>query len=74
MFDQRATAEELIDRPDCGPELAAASYRFMETVNRWFGAHATCGVFWLLETADAAQVVRCAFWTSVREAATSRWQ
>ena len=37
MFDRRATAQELIDRPDCGPELAASSYRFMETVNRWFG-------------------------------------
>lgn len=37
MFDQRATAEELIDRPDCEPALAAASYRFMETVNCRFG-------------------------------------
>jgi SAM-dependent methyltransferase len=37
MFDQRATAEELIDLPDCSPELAADSYRFMEIVNSWFG-------------------------------------
>ena len=37
MFDSRATATEFLDRPDCDPELAAASYRFMETVNGRFG-------------------------------------
>ena len=37
MFDSRATATELLDRPDCDPTLAAASYRFMEMVNRRFG-------------------------------------
>ncbi len=37
MFDSRATATEFLDRPDCDPALAAASYRFMETVNCWFG-------------------------------------
>ena len=37
MFDSRATATEFLDLPDCDPELAAASYRFMETVNRRFG-------------------------------------
>jgi hypothetical protein len=30
-------ATEFLDRPDCDPVLAAASYRFMETVNFWFG-------------------------------------
>jgi hypothetical protein len=37
MFDARATATEFLDRPDCDPALAAASYRFMETVNCHFG-------------------------------------
>lgn len=37
MFESRATTMEFLDRPDCDPELAAASYRFMETVNCRFG-------------------------------------
>ena len=37
MFESRATAAEFLDRPDCDPALAAASYRFMETVNCRFG-------------------------------------
>jgi hypothetical protein len=37
VFDSRATATEFLDRPDCDPALAAASYRFMETVNGCFG-------------------------------------
>ena len=37
MFDSRATAMEFLDLPDCDPSLAAASYRFMETVNFHFG-------------------------------------
>lgn len=37
MFDSRATAHEFLDGPDCDPELAAASYRFMELVNGCFG-------------------------------------
>ncbi len=37
MFDARATATEFLDQPDCDPALAAASYRFMETVNCHFG-------------------------------------
>ncbi len=37
MFDSRATATEFLDQPDCDPALAAASYRFMETVNGRFG-------------------------------------
>jgi len=37
VFDSRAMATEFLDRPDCDPVLAAASYRFMETVNFWFG-------------------------------------
>ncbi len=37
MFDARATTTEFLDRPDCDPSIAAASYRFMEMVNFWFG-------------------------------------
>lgn len=37
MFDSRAMATEFLDQPDCDPALAAASYRFMETVNCQFG-------------------------------------
>jgi len=37
MFDQRATTQELIDQLDCDPALASDSYRFMETVNSYFG-------------------------------------
>lgn len=37
MFDVRNTATEFLDRPDCDPALAAASYRFMEMVNTHFG-------------------------------------
>jgi 2-polyprenyl-6-hydroxyphenyl methylase/3-demethylubiquinone-9 3-methyltransferase len=37
MFDERAKEEEFLDQPDCDPELAAKSYRFMETINRNFG-------------------------------------
>jgi hypothetical protein len=37
VFDSRATATEFLDRLDCDPALAAASYRFMETVNCYFG-------------------------------------
>ena len=37
MFDSRSTTMEFLDRPDCDPALAAASYRFMETVNCRFG-------------------------------------
>ena len=37
VHDDRATAEEFLDRPDCDPALAAASYRFMERVNGNFG-------------------------------------
>ena len=51
MFDQRATSEEFIDRPDCEPELAAASYRFMETVNCRFGGIQAVQRFLAVETA-----------------------
>ena len=37
MHNDRATAEEFLDRTDCDPALAAASYRFMERVNGTFG-------------------------------------
>ena len=37
MYDGRAVETEHLDRPECDAALAAASYRFMETVNRYFG-------------------------------------
>ncbi|OGV32398.1 MAG: methyltransferase type 12 [Lentisphaerae bacterium GWF2_45_14] len=37
MFESRATATEFLDRTDCDPGLANASYRFMEMVNCRFG-------------------------------------
>jgi 2-polyprenyl-3-methyl-5-hydroxy-6-metoxy-1,4-benzoquinol methylase len=37
VFNTRATEAEFLDLPDCSPVLAAASYRFMETVNHHFG-------------------------------------
>jgi hypothetical protein len=46
VFDSRATATEFLDRPDCDPALAAASYRFMEMVNCCFGGIRWSGVFW----------------------------
>ena len=51
MFDSRATATEFLDRPDCDPTLAAASYRFMETVNFWFGGIRMVRRFLAAETA-----------------------
>jgi hypothetical protein len=51
MFDSRATATEFLDRPDCDPALAAASYRFMETVNSRFGGIRTVRRFLAAETA-----------------------
>ncbi len=37
MFDSRAAETEYLDRPECDAALAAASYRFMERINRYFG-------------------------------------
>ena len=37
MFKQRAQKSEYLDRQDCDPALAVASYRFMEKANRYFG-------------------------------------
>jgi hypothetical protein len=51
MFDARATATEFLDRPDCDPTLAAASYRFMETVNGRFGGIRIVRRFLAAETA-----------------------
>jgi len=51
MFERRATDQELIDRADCEPELAAASYRFMERVNRHFGGIRIVRRFLTAETA-----------------------
>ena len=52
MFDSRATATEFLDRPDCDPALAAASYRFMEMVNCYFGGIRTVRRFLAAETAE----------------------
>jgi hypothetical protein len=51
VFDSRATATEFLDRPDCDPALAAASYRFMEMVNRRFGGIRVVRRFLAAETA-----------------------
>ena len=51
MFDARATTPEFLDRPDCDPALAAASYRFMEMVNRRFGGIRVVRRFLAAETA-----------------------
>ena len=51
VFDSRATATELLDRPDCDPTLAAASYRFMEMVNCRFGGIRMVRRFLAAETA-----------------------
>jgi hypothetical protein len=50
VFDSRATATEFLDRPDCDPALATASYRFMETVNGCFGGIRTVRRFLAAET------------------------
>ena len=42
---------EFLDRPDCNPALAAASYRFMEKVNRNFGGIRIVQRFLAKETA-----------------------
>jgi SAM-dependent methyltransferase len=51
VFESRATEIELLDQPDCDPELAAASYRFMEKVNRYFGGARVVRQFLARETA-----------------------
>lgn len=51
MFDSRATQMEFLDRPDCDPALAAASYQFMETVNCNFGGIRLVRRFLAAETA-----------------------
>jgi len=60
MFDSRATATEFLDRPDCDPTLVAASYRFMKTVNFWFGGIRMVQRFLTAETAghDAVAPLR----------------
>jgi len=51
VFDVRNTATEFLDRPDCNPALAAASYRFMEMVNSHFGGRRLVRRFLVGETA-----------------------
>jgi ubiquinone/menaquinone biosynthesis C-methylase UbiE len=52
VFESRATATEFLDRPDCDPALAAASYRFMETINGHLGGIRTVRRFLARETAE----------------------
>jgi hypothetical protein len=52
VFDSRATATEFLDRPDCDPALAAASYRFMEMINCRLGGIRTVRRFLATETAE----------------------
>lgn len=54
MFDERAQEEEFLDRPDCDPELAALSYRFMEMINRHFGGIRVVRRFLAAEAAKRA--------------------
>ena len=58
MFDARATATEFLDQPDCDPALAAASYRFMATVNFHFGGTRIVRRFLAAETAGRHAGVR----------------
>jgi len=51
VFDARATGTEFLDRPDCDPALAAASYRFMERVNDRLGGIRVVRRFLAAETA-----------------------
>ena len=51
MFEARATETELLDQPDFGPALAAASYRFMERINGRFGGIRVVRRFLAAETA-----------------------
>ena len=51
MFEARATETEFLDQPDCDPALAAASYRFMETINGRFGGIRVVRRFLAAETA-----------------------
>jgi 2-polyprenyl-3-methyl-5-hydroxy-6-metoxy-1,4-benzoquinol methylase len=37
VFEERARESELLDAPDCDPQLAMRSYHFMEAVNRSYG-------------------------------------
>ena len=50
MFETRATASEFLDQPDCDPSLAAASYRFMEGVNVYWGGTRVVRRFLTAET------------------------
>ena len=51
MFESRAAEPEFLDGPDSDPALAAASYRFMETVNCRFGGVRIVRRFLAAETA-----------------------
>ncbi len=37
MFEVRETQSEFLDSPDCDPQLAYSSYKFMQLVNRFAG-------------------------------------
>ena len=52
VFEKRSMQQEFLDSPDCDPELAAESYRFMEKVNRFFGGAGNVRRFIEKEAAD----------------------
>ena len=74
MFESRAAEAEFLDRPDCDPALAAASYRFMETVNYHFGGIRIVRRFLASEIAGRHAGAPLRVSTSAQDAATSRWQ
>jgi len=66
VCDSRAAATEFLDRPDCDPALAAASYRYMETVNLRRSRLASLAVRLLLAGSGAPARVRHDALLSVR--------
>jgi 2-polyprenyl-3-methyl-5-hydroxy-6-metoxy-1,4-benzoquinol methylase len=51
VFESRSTEMEFLDRPDCDPLLAAASYQFMEMINCYWGGTRTVRRFLSSEVA-----------------------
>ncbi len=78
VFDARATATEFLDQPDCDPALAAASYRFMETINCHFGGTRIVRRFLVAETAgrhagDPLRILDIGSGSCAIPLAVSRW-
>ncbi len=73
MFEARATEKELLDEPDCSPELAAASYRFMEMVNARFGGVAVVRRFLSQQSDEPIHVLDIGSGSCDIPLAVSRW-